>query len=119
MKDEDNYGDVFLYPNLIFTSQRNFHYLHEGFYFKFYPFTIGAWLRHNFKNVDAVIVSCGVEYKFIKVGYSYDFNVSKLGHTGGAHEVSLQFVIPCKYESYQNTPRKSVSKFSPIACPKF
>jgi type IX secretion system PorP/SprF family membrane protein len=119
MKDVDNYGDIFFYPNVIFISQKTFHYLHEGFYFKFYPFTIGAWLRHNFKNMDAVIVSCGVEYKFFRIGYSYDFNISKLDHTGGAHEVSLQFVIPCKYEDNQNTKQRNFSKYSPVACPKF
>jgi hypothetical protein len=104
---------------VIFISQKIFHFLYEGFFFKFYLFTICSCFWHNFKNLDAVIVSCGVEYKFFRIGYSYDFNISELAHTGGAHEVSLQFVIPCKYEYNQNAPRKNVSKYSPVACPKF
>jgi len=121
LKDEDNYGDISLYPNVLFTSQKQFHYLHEGFYFKFYPFTIGTWIRHTFKNLDAIIVSCGVEYKILRIGYSYDFTVSKLERTGGAHEVSLQFVIPCKNDNMQHPSRKSInaSRLSSVACPRF
>jgi len=112
-KHEVTFGDIFLYPNLIFISQGNFYYLHEGFYFKFYPFTIGTWLRHNFKNLEACIVTCGIEYKVFKIGYSYDFNLTKLERTGGTHEVSLQFFIP-----YSSNPTKK-KKFFPIECPKF
>jgi type IX secretion system PorP/SprF family membrane protein len=119
MRHEVKFGDIFLYPNLVFISQRNFHYLHEGFYFSFYPFTIGAWLRHNFKNLDAFILSCGVEYKFFRIGYSYDFNLTKLERTGGAHEVSLQFTIPCNNNKIYEAPPKKSSRFSPIACPLF
>ena len=118
MRTEVNFGDIFLYPNLVFISQGKFHYLHEGFYFSFYPFTVGAWLRHNFKNLDALIVSCGVEYKFFKIGYSYDFNLTKLEGTGGAHEISLQFTIPCDNDKIYEAPAKK-SRFSPIACPLF
>ena len=118
IKSEVNFGDVFLYPNLIFISQGKFHYLHEGFYFNLYPLTIGAWLRHNFKNFDAFIISCGVEYKFFKIGYSYDFNLNKLEGSGGSHEVSLQFIIPCNTDK-MGQPKNQSRKYSPIACPNF
>jgi type IX secretion system PorP/SprF family membrane protein len=118
-----SFGDIFFYPNLIFISQGsfnqaagNFHYLHEGFYFLFYPITVGGWLRHNFKNLDAVIVTCGMEYKNLRIGYSYDFNLTKLEGTGGSHEVSIQYVIPCK-ESVNY--KKGKKRYAPLTCPKF
>jgi len=117
-KDEVKFGDIFFHPNVIFISQGKFHYLHEGFYFNFYPFTIGAWLRHNFKNVDAFIISCGIEYKIFRIGYSYDFNLTQLERTGGAHEVSLQFIIPCSNNN-PTAPSKKIRKFVPIDCPIF
>ena len=119
MRGEENYGDIYLHPNIIFMSQGKFHYLHEGFYFNFYPLTIGAWLRHNFKNLDALIVSCGVEYKLIRVGYSYDFNLTKLEKTGGAHEVSLQFIIPCNPDKTNKFSKRAKAKMAPLDCPLF
>jgi len=118
-KREINNGDIFLYPNFVFISQGKFNYLHEGFYFNFYPLTVGAWLRHNFKNVDALIVSCGVEYKLLRVGYSYDFTLTKLEGTGGSHEVSLQFTLPCNNDQGRKTKSKRKLQYSPVECPKF
>jgi type IX secretion system PorP/SprF family membrane protein len=115
-RNEVSFGDISLYPNVIFISQGPFHYLHEGFYFRFYPFTVGTWLRHNFKNVEAFIVSCGIEYKSFKIGYSYDFNLTKLERTGGSHEVSLQYVFPC---SNPAAKKKTKRKIPPLNCPKF
>jgi type IX secretion system PorP/SprF family membrane protein len=117
IKDEESFGDLFLYPNLIFTSQGNFSFLHEGMYLKIYPFTIGGWLRHNFKNVDAFIFSCGLEYKSFRFGYSYDFNLTQLERTGGSHEVSLQFIIPCDNELSKKIQQKRKYRTSSIDCP--
>ena len=114
--DEDSYGDVSVYPNIVFLSQKDFHYLHEGFYFSLYPLTIGTWLRHNFKSLDAFIISCGVEYKIVRMGYSYDFSLTKLENSGGAHEISIQFVIPCINETLSS---KSKRKYPSVACPRF
>jgi len=119
IKSEVNFGDIFLHPNLLFISQGKFHYLHEGFYFNFYPLTLGGWLRHNFKNFDAFILTCGVEYKNFRIGYSYDFNLTKLERTGGAHEVSLQYIIPCITDKMNKTSKKRNSKYYCIPCPKF
>jgi type IX secretion system PorP/SprF family membrane protein len=113
-RHEISFGDVSLYPNIIFISQETFHYMHEGFYFKIYPFTIGTWIRHNFKNIEAFIVTCGIEYKNFKIGYSYDFNLTKLERTGGSHEVSLQFILPCSTKT-----KKSTRTIPPVDCPKF
>ncbi len=95
-KKELNFGDISISPNVIYQNQLNFHYFNEGFYLCFYPFTVGLWLRHTLTNIDAVIFSAGVEYDFMRIGYSYDITASKLsGNTGGAHEISLQFLLPC------------------------
>jgi type IX secretion system PorP/SprF family membrane protein len=118
-RTEINTGDIFLYPNLVFISQGPYKYLHEGLYFNFYPFTIGTWLRHNFKNLDAFIISCGLEYKLLRIGYSYDFTLTKLEGTGGAHEVSLQFTIPCNNDNGKTTKSKKKTQYAPLECPKF
>ena len=119
VKNEETFGDIYIYPNVVFISQGKFHYLHEGFYIKFHPLTIGASLRHNFENLDAFIISCGLEYKFFRIGYSYDFNLTKLEGTGGAHEVSLQFIIPCSYEQKSKKVQKKGRAYIPVSCPKF
>ena len=116
---EINIGDIFFHPNIIFISQRNTNYLHEGFYFNFYPFTIGAWIRHSFINADAFIISCGFEHKIFRIGYSYDFSLSKLERLGGAHEVSLQFLIPCDPDKLQKASKDKSKRFLPVQCPKF
>ena len=118
LRDENSFGDIFLYPNLIFISQENFHYMHEGFYFNFYPFTVGAWLRHDFKSLDAFVISCGVEYKSLRIGYSYDFSLTELERTGGAHEISLQFIIPCDPDQVKNNKQKR-KRYAPLSCPYF
>lgn len=95
-KKEHTFGDIAISPNIVFQYQGGLCFMSEGMYLSLYPVTLGAWLRHSFKNVDAVIFTAGIEYQFIRVGYSYDLTVSKLINlTGGAHEVSLQFLIPC------------------------
>jgi type IX secretion system PorP/SprF family membrane protein len=121
LRTEVRNGDIFLYPNLVVISQRSVNYMHEGFYFSFYPLTIGAWLRHtaNFKEFDAFIISCGIEYKLLRIGYSYDFSLSKLEGTGGAHEVSLQFTIPCKNSDGVSSKPKKKTNYPPVECPKF
>ncbi len=53
----------------------------------------GIWYR----NLDSFILLGGIQYKKFRIGYSYDFTISKLTNaTGGAHEVSLGFTIPCR-----------------------
>lgn len=95
-KKETSFGDVSISPNIIYQQQMNFHYLNEGFYLNFYPFTVGLWLRHSFVNVDALIFMCGIQTSFLRVGYSYDITLSKLSNlSGNAHEVSVQFLFNC------------------------
>jgi type IX secretion system PorP/SprF family membrane protein len=98
-------------PNLVYIQQGKFHQLNSGVSVNFYPFVSGLWLRHNFGNTDALIVSLGFQQPEFKIGYSFDFTLSKLGlPAGGAHEVSFVWFLPC--------PKKEF-KYKAIKCPTF
>ncbi|MCQ2292159.1 MAG: PorP/SprF family type IX secretion system membrane protein [Bacteroidales bacterium] len=122
-KKETSFGDISISPNLIYEHQMGFNYFNEGVYLNFYPFTVGAWVRHGLAykntiediyihNTDAVIFMFGVEYNIFKLAYSYDLTISKLANatTGGSHEVSLQLMLPC--------PKKRQA-IKDLKCPSF
>lgn len=46
-KKENSFGDISISPNFIYEHQFGFNYFNEGFYFNFYPFTVGVWCRHG------------------------------------------------------------------------
>lgn len=98
-------------PNILYQQQGDFRQLNAGLYATIYPFTGGLWYRFNFQNSDAVIALLGFQYDRFKVGYSYDYTVSGLTNaTGGSHEVSVAFQLPC--------PEKR-KKIQAIKCPRF
>jgi len=81
---EDNVPKFYIAPNLLYQQQGEFHQLNAGVYIIRFPIVIGTWFRHNFENADAVIVLVGIDYKNLKIGYSYDITLSKLkSNTGG------------------------------------
>jgi type IX secretion system PorP/SprF family membrane protein len=85
-----------LSPNILYQQQAKFHQLNLGLYLTVDPFVGGVWFRYNFENADAIIPMLGIHYKNLRVGYSYDFTISKLKSvTGGAHEVSASWQFPC------------------------
>jgi len=93
---EDNEPQFYIAPNLLYQQQGDFHQLNAGVYIIRLPIVIGTWFRHNFENADAIIVLVGINYKNLKIGYSYDITLSKLkSNTGGAHEVSLAIQFNC------------------------
>lgn len=80
----------FINPNLLFTKQKQFYQLNVGANFHYDMFFSGLSFRHTFTNSDALIMMLGFEKSFVKIAYSYDLTISKLGvSSGGAHEVSL------------------------------
>jgi len=84
--------DLVLSPNVLFAQQSNFTQLNIGTYLYTKYVYGGAWFRHTFGNSDAIIGVLGVKVSYIKVGYSYDYTISKLqGLSGGAHEISITF----------------------------
>lgn len=92
--DEDR--EFSISPNILYQQQFNFHQLNIGLYLTIDPFVGGLWFRHNFENADAIIPMIGFHWKNLRVGYSYDYSVSKLqGVSGGAHEVSASWQFPC------------------------
>jgi type IX secretion system PorP/SprF family membrane protein len=94
-------------PNILFQIQQNFRQLNIGLYATKGIFVGGLWYR----NLDSFILLGGIQYKKVRIGYSYDFTISKLTNaTGGAHEVSLGFTIPC---------RPPLKKFRTVKCPSF
>ena len=99
-------------PNVIFQTQGTAMELNVGNYFSKGPVVVGMWYRASIKgNRDALIMLLGIETDKLKVGYSYDFTVSQLnGQTGGSHEISLSYSLPCR-------PKKV--NFETISCPSF
>jgi type IX secretion system PorP/SprF family membrane protein len=104
--------EISLSPNILFTMQGKTEELNYGLYFTYRPIVIGAWLRHSFNNVDAIIGMIGFTHNFVQIAYSYDATISRLKGSGGAHEVSLLFKLPCK--SAQKRGR-----ITPVPCPAF
>jgi len=119
MKSEKSIGDMSISPNLIFQYQTRFtdgaaySTINYGMYWSCYPMAVGAWFRQGFKNADAAIFLVGLEQEHFKIGYSYDFTIPSVDNkpgTGGSHEVSVVFYLPC--------PEKS-RRIQKINCPKF
>jgi type IX secretion system PorP/SprF family membrane protein len=107
--DEDR--EFSISPNILYQQQFQFHQLNIGVYLTIDPFVGGLWFRHNFENADALIPMLGIHYKNLRVGYSYDYTVSKLRSvSGGAHEVSASWQFPCVEK------RRHVRA---IKCPRF
>lgn len=95
-------------PNLVYMQQGNFHQLNLGMYLNFNPFVTGLWLRHNFENPDAIIALIGFQQPKYKIGYSFDYTVSKLGiSSGGAHEVSFTWFLPYPQKEFKYKAIKS------------
>ena len=81
--------DFFLSPNILFTMQGGSKQLNAGVYGNAKYGYLGLFFRHNFGNPDAVIGVVGLKINFVRIGYSYDYTISALEHSGGAHELSL------------------------------
>ena len=131
LRREKNIGDMSISPNVIFQYQNRFakdtgsasySYINVGLYYTFYPMVVGLWYRNGLlrdgqytNRPESVIFLAGIEYSFFKIGYSYDFTipgnkaVPKM-NTGGAHEISVQFKLPCPVKE---------RRVRHINCPKF
>jgi len=106
-KGEYNPNDATISPNILYQQQGNFQQLNMGLYVTKGPIVGGVWYR----NKDSFITLLGFQTKHFKFGYSYDVTVSKLTNaSGGSHEVSTQFLLPCK---------KRTRRFRTIDCPSF
>jgi type IX secretion system PorP/SprF family membrane protein len=89
-RDNKTKFPAFISPNVMYTKQRNFHQVNAGAYLGLGPLFGGVWFRHTFANSDAAIFLVGYTKGVVKIGYSYDYTVSKLNsQSNGAHEIGL------------------------------
>jgi len=104
---DGRYGNSSISPNVIYQQQQDFRELNLGLYLTKGPIVGGLWYR----NQDAVVALVGFQQDPIRMGYSYDITVSKLGIvTAGSHEISFQLLFKCR-------PRHK--KFRTVSCPSF
>jgi type IX secretion system PorP/SprF family membrane protein len=88
-------GDWRLSPALLFQKQGEFSQMNYGLYVSKMSVVLGLWFNQNFElNYDSFIAMIGLATERLKIGYSYDYAVSRLSHTNaGAHEVSISFPV--------------------------
>jgi type IX secretion system PorP/SprF family membrane protein len=120
-----NSGRVdYLTPSFIYRYQgKTFSQLDVGLNYHIDPVSVGFFYRGkpfqksviNSITQDALVLSLGLYFKNLTIGYSYDFTISELGTaTGGAHEVSAVYEFASKPAG-----RNSKKKYRLIPCPTF
>ncbi len=85
-------------PALIYLRQAMFSEITPSVLFTVSYFKFGVGFRYSGNNSDALFGMIGFQNKWMSIGYSYDYTVSKFNNnnTGGAHEVTTQFKFNCK-----------------------
>jgi len=100
-----------------FKTQLKWDQLDLGVYYNRDFFTVGVWYRGipviksyqpGYANNEALILLLGMYFEGVKMGYSYDITISKLGFVGGANEISLSYEFP-----------RAKVKQRRVFCPKF
>lgn len=82
--------EVYFSPSAMYARQGAFQQMMLGSMFTFKQLFAGLWFRHAFANGDALALNLGGRYENFRIGYSYDFTVSRLYNaSGGSHEVSF------------------------------
>jgi type IX secretion system PorP/SprF family membrane protein len=102
----------------LYKHQGQFNQLDVGAYWSRNPISVGLMYRgipffnnhvKGMFNNDALVIMGGLSTKNMRIGYSYDFTISRLvNSTGGAHEISVI------YQFNQGAPTK---KQGSIPCP--
>jgi len=118
-KDEDS--DITLTPTFNYKSQGKSDQMDIGLYGIHYRVMLGLWYRgipvkqyhKGLQNNESIVCLIGWKCKGLRLGYSYDFTVSKLnlGRTGGSHEINITYVF--------NKPAKKKKIIKKIPCPDF
>lgn len=104
---DGRYGESNISPNIIYQQQGDFRELNLGVYLTKGPIVGGLWYR----NADAVVGLVGFQQKMVRMGYSYDITISKLGIvTAGSHEISFQLLFKC---------RGKRPRYRTVSCPSF
>ena len=127
----NNLGDAIereksITPVIHYKRQGASDQLDLGAYLTYSPMVLGVWYRGiplktytkddvSIISHDAAVILVGYRQDNFSIGYSYDATISRLGSTGGAHEISLSYVFTDWIEPRkQGRPRKGELK-----CPKF
>ena len=112
----------YISPAFNFRHQQKYDQLDIGVYYYHLPLNVGLWYRglpfkkyaatYSSRESVAVLVGFDISEYNLRVGYSYDITVSKLGISNslGAHEISL---------IYEVAKKKKRNKRILVSCPKF
>lgn len=89
---KDNLYNIFVSPNVLFVNQGQAFQV-QGTFLSGISFAyFGLGFRHAIRSFDSVIGYVGFKKGKFRVGYSYDYTVSKLiNRSGGSHEISFTF----------------------------
>jgi len=120
-----NAGRVdYLTPSFIYRRQGDsFSQLDIGLNYHIDPVSVGVWYRGkpfektvvNSVAQDALVLSLGLYFKSLSIGYSYDFTISEMKtSSGGAHEISIVYEFMSK-----PSVRNEKKKYRLIPCPTF
>ncbi|MBL0309898.1 MAG: PorP/SprF family type IX secretion system membrane protein [Bacteroidetes bacterium] len=84
--------NIWVSPNVLFVNQGK-SFQTQGTFLTGISFVyFGLGYRNAFKNSDAVIGYLGFKKGKFRIGYSYDYTISRLmGRSGGTHELSFTF----------------------------
>ncbi len=84
------YKHRFFSPSILFASQSGLNQLVFNNFIDLGSIFAGLGYRYDFTNPDAALFSIGVSKEIFKIGYSYDYTVSKLSiSSGGSHEIGI------------------------------
>ena len=116
----------YLTPSFIVRTQGpSFSQMDVGVNYHIDPVSVGVWYRGKpvgfdesvigGTQQDALILSLGLYFKNLNIGYSYDFTISEMQTaSGGAHEIAIVY-------EFQSKPagRSVKKKYKLIPCPTF
>lgn len=109
-------------PAFNYRHQQKYDQLDIGVYYYHLPLNVGLWYRglpfkkyeatYSSRETIAVLVGFDITDYNLRVGYSYDLTISKLGISNslGGHEISL---------IYEVAKKKKRNKRILVSCPKF
>lgn len=109
-------------PAFNYRHQQKYDQLDIGVYYYHLPLNVGLWYRglpfkkyeatYSSRETIAVLVGFDITEYNLRVGYSYDLTISKLGISNslGGHEISL---------IYEVAKKKKRNKRILVSCPKF
>ena len=111
-----------LMPAILYQKQGSNSQMDIGTNILYKQMLAGIWYRgipirkgnYGIVNQDALAITLGFQYELIRIGYSYDFTISRLSGSGGAHE--LTFVIRPKSDRRYKGGDKWHDR---IQCPAF